>query len=157
MTVYKSQADLETLVAEAEAISKGENPEQVAGIGGPAPASPEIGEGDERPSSASSPASFTEVAALGLLVIDSGFLLMFGPGSAMPEPLRGEAQKNIEAICAKYLPAVSNVGPEMALVSIVAIHAFNCYQANGWRTSVPSRASSGNVGAEKAPSSDGTA
>jgi hypothetical protein len=157
MTVYQSPEDLDSLVAEAEAISKGDDPSKLAGTGGDAPASPEIGEGAGSPSSAPSPASFTEISALGLLVIDSGFLLAFGPGSAMPDPLRGEAQKNLELICAKYLPAVSNVGPEMALVSLVAIHAFNCYQANGGRTAAQSRATSGNVGAEKAPSSDATA
>lgn len=157
MSVYESQEDLDTLIAEAHAISNGDDPSKLAGNGGPAPATPEIGDGAGSPSSAPSPASFAEIAALGLLVLDSGFLLAFGLGSAIPDPLRGEAQKNIEAICAKYLPAVSNVGPEMALVSIVAIHAFNCYQANGWRTAAQSRASSGNVGAEKAPSSDGIA
>lgn len=148
MTLIKDADELDRLVLESEAIARGEQPD-MAGTGGPAPAASEHGEGGFAPSSPS-PASFSEVADFVMLLIQGGYLIAFGPKGVLPNDLSLEAKRNVELLCAKYLPsAVSSFGPETALVGILAVHTFNCYRQ--CQTTAPSPGSSANAEAGNQP------
>lgn len=145
MTVLRDRNEIDAVIAEAEAIEQGGDPADVAGGGGPAPGASKSGAEGASPSASPAPASFTEVARFALLVIDGGFCLAFGKGSQLPDELRPEAQQNLEVICAKYLPRLmGEVGPELALLGILGIHAFNLSQ-RPWPTTVPAPESSANA------------
>ena len=118
MTLIRNQEELDRIVREAE---------ELAGTGGPAPAASDNGAGV--PTEAPAPASCSEIADLGLLLINGGYMLAFGPAGVLPPDLQREAKKNLELICAKYLPStVAAFGPESALVAVLAVHTLNCYR-----------------------------
>lgn len=146
MTLIKDADDLDRLVQESEAIARGESPD-MAGTGGPAPAASDNGAGalSEEPA----PASYSEIADFGLLLINAAYVIAFGPRAVLPAELHHEAKRNLELICAKYLPAtVADLGPGSALLGILAIHTFNCYR---WRTTALSPESSASAEAGSQP------
>lgn len=148
MTLIKDQEELDQLLNASEAITRGESPDQMAGTGGPAPAASENGE-DASPS-ASSPAPYAEVADLLLLLVNGGYMLAFGPRGILPPNLQQEAKKNLELICAKYLPStLGSFGPETALAGVLLVHTVHCYQV--CRTNVPLPGSSANAAAASQP------
>jgi len=146
MTLIRDADELDRIVRESESIARGDD---MAGTGGPAPAASANGAGEDSTASPA-PASYAEIADLALLLINGGYVIAFGPRAVLPQDLHFEAKRNLELICAKYLPAtVAAFGPESALVAVLAVHTFNCYRL--CQTTAPLPESSANAEAASQP------
>lgn len=138
-----SGADAEAVLAEAEAIRRGEDVNVVAGptsAGNPADhaASPAA-----EPPAAGPAADSDTLAELALVLADQGFVYLFGrPEAKLAGPLRDEAKKAWAAVIAQYAPMLQTAGPLGALGGIYLAHGLICYST--W-TSAPLPESSANV------------
>ena len=145
-----SGTDADAVLAEAEAIRRGEDPSTVAGptsAGNPA----DHADGSAAPPVAGPAADSDTLTELALVLADQGFVYLFGRQEAkLAGPLRDEAKKAWAAVIAQYAPLLQTAGPLGALGGIYLAHGLICYST--WQTNAPLPESSANAEVAKLPS-----